>query len=75
MPEGSCIDRPLCARHALVAFLRERYGRSIAALNGAWESAYADFAEIAEAGPRPVPDVHDCNAACGEDLHASSMTV
>jgi hypothetical protein len=68
VPAGSSLDRPLCARHALAAHLRERYARSIAALNAAWESAYADFAEIVEGRVRPVPGVHDCNRRCGEDL-------
>ena len=38
VPSGSTIDRPRCARHALAAFLRERYEGSIAALNAAWKS-------------------------------------
>jgi len=68
VPAGSGIDRPSCARHALAAFLRDRYDGSISALNGAWEATYPDFAAIVDAGPRPVPYVHDCNARCGEDL-------
>jgi hypothetical protein len=67
VPPGSSVDRPLCARHALAAFLRERHG-AIEALNGAWGSDYADFAEIVGAGPHPVPHVHDCGAACRADL-------
>src|SRR5215218_6181875 len=68
VPPGSDIDRPSCARHALAAFLRERYDGSIASLNAAWHSAYPSFAAIVDAGPRPVPYVHDCNARCGDDL-------
>ena len=68
VPAGSSIDRPGCARHALVAFLRDEYQGSIARLNAAWESGYSDFAAIVDVGPRPVPYVHDCNARCGEDL-------
>ncbi len=67
VPAGSSIDAPKCARHALAAFLRQRYG-AIAALNQAWESAHAGFAAIVEAGPKPVPYVHDCNLACRSDL-------
>jgi len=67
VPAGSTVDTPLCARHALAAFLGERHG-AIDALNAAWESAYADFAAIADGGPRPVPYDHDCNLACREDL-------
>jgi hypothetical protein len=68
VPSGSSLDRPLCARHALAAHLRERYAGSIAALNAAWGSTYASFAEIVERRPFPVPDVHACNRRCGEDL-------
>jgi hypothetical protein len=68
VPAGSGIDQPGCARHALAGFLRDRYDGSIAALNAAWGSAYPDFTAIVDAGPRPVPYVHDCNARCGEDL-------
>jgi hypothetical protein len=68
VPAGSSIDEPHCARHALAAFLRERYAGSIAALNSAWASSYGDFATIVDAGPRPVPYAHDCNGRCGEDL-------
>ncbi|MBI2893280.1 MAG: hypothetical protein HYY06_06985 [Deltaproteobacteria bacterium] len=67
VPAGSSIDAPLCARHALAAFLRERHP-DIAALNAAWESSHADFASIVDAGPRPVPYEHDCNLPCREDL-------
>jgi hypothetical protein len=68
-PDASTIDAPQCAPHALAGFLRTRYG-TLAALNTAWESAYAgdDFVAIVEAGPRPVPYVHDCNQTCREDL-------
>jgi hypothetical protein len=68
VPPSSTLDRPRCARHALAAALRERYGHDIAALNALWESDYADFAAIVDTGPRPVPFVHDCNLACAEDL-------
>jgi hypothetical protein len=68
VPAGSSIDQPACARHALASFLRDRYQGAIAALNAAWGSAYPDFAVIVDAGPRPVPYVHDCSAGCGEDL-------
>jgi hypothetical protein len=68
VPAGSSPDAPRCARHALAAFLRERYAGSIAALNAAWDGAYPDFAAIVDVGPRPVPYEHDCNARCGEDL-------
>jgi hypothetical protein len=34
VPAGSTIDRPACARHALAAFLRERYRDSIDDLMG-----------------------------------------
>jgi hypothetical protein len=68
VPAGSSIDRPRCARHALGAFLRDRYAGSIAALNSAWDSAYGDFSTIVGKGPRPVPYEHDCNGRCGEDL-------
>lgn len=69
-PAGSSIEAPLCAGHALTSFLRARYGASLASLNAAWQSAYAgnDFQTIADAGPRPVPYVHDCNFTCREDL-------
>lgn len=66
-PEGSSIDAPTCAPHALLAFLRERYG-SIDALDAAWEAGYADFEAIASGPDRPVPYVHDCNLTCREDL-------
>ena len=68
VPAGSSIDDPRCARHALAAFLREHYQGSIDALNAAWQSAYQGFAEIVDVGPLPVPDTHDCNERCGEDL-------
>jgi hypothetical protein len=68
VPTGSSIDRPACARHALAAFLRERYRDSIDDLNLAWESAYAGFAAIVDDGPLPVPNTHDCNDRCAEDL-------
>jgi hypothetical protein len=68
VPAGSSIDRPLCARHALAAFLCDHYEGSIGALNRAWDSTYPDFEAIVGAGPHPVPYVHDCNARCGEDL-------
>jgi hypothetical protein len=68
MPPGSTIDRPRCARHALASFLRDRYANEIASLNTAWASDYPGFAAIVNVGPRPVPFVHDCNAACAEDL-------
>ncbi len=68
-PTGSTVDTPLCAPHALAAFLRDHYG-SLGTLNDAWESDYpgADFAVIVDEGPRPVPYVHDCNQACRDDL-------
>jgi hypothetical protein len=68
VPVGSSIDRARCARHALAAFLRDRYAGSIAALNAAWDAAYADFAAIVDTGPRPVPYVHDSNARSRADL-------
>ncbi len=68
VPPGSSIDRPLCARHALAAFLRDRYRGVIGDLNAAWNGGYPDFAAIVDDGPRPVPFVHDCNDRCGEDL-------
>lgn len=68
VPAGSSIDRPGCARHALAAFLRDIYDGSIADLNAAWDRAHSDFAAIVDAGPRPVPFVHDANARCAEDL-------
>ena len=68
VPSGSSIDRPLCARHALTAFLSGRYEASIEALNAAWQATYPDFPSIVDAGPRPVPGVHDCNARCAADL-------
>jgi hypothetical protein len=68
VPAGSSIDRPLCARHALAAFLRECYTGSIADLNAAWGAAYPDFGAIVDTGPRPVPYVHDANARCRADL-------
>jgi hypothetical protein len=68
VPAGSSIDAPRCARHALAAFLRERYDGSIAALNRAWESAYRSFADVVESARRPVPYVHDANAVAREDL-------
>jgi hypothetical protein len=69
-PAGSSPAAPACARHALASFLSERYGASLPALNAAWQSGYAgnDFAVIVDAGPRPVPYVHDCNQTCREDL-------
>ena len=67
-PSGSTIERPRCAPHALAAFLRERYGDAIGALNAAWASDYADFTAIVETSRRPVPFVHDCNARCAQDL-------
>ena len=33
-----------------------------------WGTAYPDFAAMADAGPRPVPYVHDANAGCRQDL-------
>jgi len=68
-PAGSSPDTPLCAPHALAAFLRSEYG-ALSALNAAWESAYPgeDFAVIVEQGPRPVPYEHDCNLTCRYDL-------
>ena len=67
-PAGSGIDRVLCARHALAAFLRDRYAGSVAGLNAVWGTAYPDFAAMVDAGPRPVPYVHDANAGCRQDL-------
>ncbi len=68
VPVGSSVDQPLCACHALAAFLRDRYAGSIAALNAAWETTYPDFAAIVDRGPRPVPYVHDSNARSRADL-------
>jgi hypothetical protein len=68
VPAGSSIDRALCARHALAAFLRASYGGSIAALNAAWNAAYRDFTAIVDTGPRPVPYVHDANLQSRTDL-------
>jgi hypothetical protein len=69
-PAGSTIEAPLCARHALAAFLRDRYKGALGDLNTAWGSAYqgANFSVIVDSGPRPVPYVHDCNQTCREDL-------
>jgi hypothetical protein len=69
-PAGSSPAAPACARHALAAFLSEKYGGSLAGLNAAWQSNYpgADFAVIVDVGPRPVPYVHDCNQTCRTDL-------
>jgi hypothetical protein len=64
-PDGSSIDAPQCAPHALASWLRDRYG-DVAAMNVAWEASYASF--DVGAGPRPVPYAHDCNLACREDL-------
>lgn len=68
-PANSTVDAPLCAPHALAAFLAERYV-TLAELNAAWESDYPgeDFATIVDVGPRPVPYVEHCNLACREDL-------
>ncbi len=68
-PEGSNIDAPKCARHALAGFLRERYAE-LPALNTAWESEYpgGDFMTIVDVGPRPIPYVSDCNLQCRVDL-------
>lgn len=66
-PEGSTIDAPACAPHALLGFLVERY-RDIAALDAAWAADYADFDAIAFGDARPVPYDHDCNETCREDL-------
>lgn len=68
VPVGSSIDRPLCARHALAAFLRDRYRDDIDALNTAWQSSYTSFSAIVDSGPRPVPYEHDANQKCREDL-------
>ena len=70
-PVGSSPAAPQCARHALAAFLEDRYG-SIEALNAAWESDYPgqDFTTIVEAGPLPVPYEHDCSLTCRYDLQA-----
>lgn len=67
-PAASTIDEPQCAPHAAAAFLSDRYAGDIAALNGAWDSAYASFTDIVDAGARPVPYESDCNLACREDL-------
>jgi hypothetical protein len=69
-PQGSSIDTPQCARHALAAMLRDRYANDMAALNAAWESNYpgGDFAVIVDVGPRPVPYVMNCNTQCRVDL-------
>ncbi|HWB74047.1 MAG TPA: hypothetical protein VG755_03810 [Nannocystaceae bacterium] len=64
-PDGSTIDAPQCAPHALASWLRDRYA-DVAAMNTAWESSYASFDVGAEA--KPVPYAHDCNLACREDL-------
>ena len=68
-PAGSSVEAPMCAPHALGAFLRETYG-SLDALNSAWEADYPgeDFAVVVEEGPRPVPYAHDCNQTCRDDL-------
>ena len=66
---GSSVDRPLCARHALAAFLRERYAGSIGALNAAWEQPRTRTSRrSSRRRPRPVPYVHDCNARSRADL-------
>ena len=58
---------PLCARHALAAFLRERHG----AIDGAQRRVGQRLPRLRgdrRGRPRPVPYVHDCSAACREDL-------
>ena len=52
-PAGSGIDRVLCARHALAAFLRDRYAGSVAGLNAVWGTAYPDFAAMVGRGSAP----------------------
>lgn len=66
-PVGSTLDAPLCAPHALAAFLQERY-TTIAALDAAWGADYEDFLSIVEGNARPVPYLHDCSQTCREDL-------
>lgn len=66
-PQGSSIDAPTCAPHALLASLRERY-TTIDALNVAWETAHASFEALATGSARPVPYVQGCNQTCREDL-------
>src|SRR5919108_4810486 len=68
VPAGSSIDRALCARHALAAFLHDCYAGSIGELNSAWDAEYPDFAAIVDSGPRPVPYVHDANVRSRGDL-------
>jgi hypothetical protein len=68
-PEGSSPERPLCAPHALAAFLLERHG-SVAALEAAWEIDVPgdDLQQMVDVGPRPVPYQPGCNLECREDL-------
>lgn len=68
VPAGSTIDAPRCVRHALAAFLRDRYGASVDKLNRAWASTYADFPAIVSTGPLPVPYVQACNDRAAADL-------
>ena len=63
-PDGSSLDTPLCARHALGAFLIERYRNAIDALNSAWHSRFDTWEAVVDSAPFG----RGYSAACGEDL-------
>jgi hypothetical protein len=67
-PQISSLDLPLCAPHALGAFLRERYA-TVAALNAAWGSSYASFDALL--ADRPLPAA----GARGDDLADFAVTL
>lgn len=65
--EASSIDHPLCAPHALAAFLRDRYHHDKDELNAAWGTDFAGFTQAAESRPA-VHGVAACSVNCRNDL-------
>lgn len=60
-PQGSSIEVPMCAPHALGFFLKNRYG-TVDAMNRAWGNHYTSFDTML--GDRPEPDT----GVRGDDL-------
>ncbi len=56
-----------CCKAGLIAWLQEKYG-DVAALNAAWHTAYADFADLR----RPVGKASSASTKAAEDLRAFS---
>ena len=69
-PDGSTIEAPRCASHALGRYLADRYGGDVAALSAAWGRSFGSFDEVLAARPAPgsASPERRCEGACEEDM-------